>query len=157
MKRFLMFVGVAVVAAAMYVAASPASQRSSGPTEKQFLALKKTVTSLNKKLKTAKAEADFDTAYIGCLVSVSNGSISVLALPVSQFGTSSSGFLFGAPGTPNSSTARTALDVNTTSPTDVLQEFDPSCLSASGLKHGLKHGAVHAGAARLHSWIAKNG
>lgn len=154
MKRLLMFVGVAVVAAAMYVAASPASQRSSGPTEKQFLALKKTVTSLNKKLKTAKAEADFDTAYIGCLVSVSNGSISVLALPVSQFGTSSSGFLFGDSTT---STPRTALDVNTTSPTDVLQEFDPSCLSASGLKHGLKHGAVHAGAARLHSWIAKNG
>ena len=40
MKRFLMFVGVAVVAAAMYVAASPASQQASGPTAKQFKALK---------------------------------------------------------------------------------------------------------------------
>ena len=40
MKRFLMLVGVAVVAAAMYVAASPASQQSRGPTLKQFNALK---------------------------------------------------------------------------------------------------------------------
>jgi hypothetical protein len=38
MKRFLLLVGVAVVAAAMYVAASPASQQSSGPTAKQFKA-----------------------------------------------------------------------------------------------------------------------
>jgi hypothetical protein len=43
MKRFLMLVGVAVVAAAMYVAASPASQQAKAPTEKQFLALKKQV------------------------------------------------------------------------------------------------------------------
>ena len=39
MKRFLMLVGVAVVAAAMYVAASPASQQSKGATVKQFNAL----------------------------------------------------------------------------------------------------------------------
>ena len=51
MNRFLMLVGVAVVAAAMYVAASPASQQSKGPSEKQFLALKKTVTAQGKKLK----------------------------------------------------------------------------------------------------------
>ena len=55
MKRFLMLVGVAVVAAAMYVAASPASQQSKGPTEKQFLALKKTVTAQGKTLKMLKS------------------------------------------------------------------------------------------------------
>ena len=54
MNRFLMLVGVAVVAAAMYVAASPASQQSKGPTEKQFLALKKTVTAQGKKRQGAQ-------------------------------------------------------------------------------------------------------
>ena len=58
MKRFLMLVGVAAVAAAMYVAASPASQQSRGPTLKQFNALKKQVATLNKKLKAVTTEAD---------------------------------------------------------------------------------------------------
>src|SRR5205807_6522662 len=51
MKRFLMLVAVATVAGAMYVAASPASQQSRGPTERQFLALKKQVTAQGKLLK----------------------------------------------------------------------------------------------------------
>ena len=38
MKRFLLLAGVAVVAAAMYVAASPASQQSKFATEKHFAA-----------------------------------------------------------------------------------------------------------------------
>jgi hypothetical protein len=153
MKRFVMLVGVAVVAGAMYVAASPASQQSKGPTAKQFNALKKQVATLSKKLKTVQNEADFDTAYIGCLVNVSGSNLTILALPVSQFGSSSDGFLFGGPGTPPASaTARTALDVNTSNPTDILQEFDPTCLSASGLRHG----AVRSGVRRLQPWLAKN-
>ena len=43
MKRLLMFVGVAVVAAAMYVAASPASQQGSFASQKEVTALKKQV------------------------------------------------------------------------------------------------------------------
>jgi hypothetical protein len=58
MTRFLMLVGVAAVAAAMYVAASPASQQSRGPTAKQFNALKKEVATLSKNLKATKTEAD---------------------------------------------------------------------------------------------------
>ena len=54
MKRFLMLVGVAVVAAAMYVAASPAIQQSKGPTAKQFKALKAQVASLSKTVKAVK-------------------------------------------------------------------------------------------------------
>jgi len=54
MKRFLMLVGVAVVAAAMYVAASPASQQAKGPTAKQFKALKKQVTALGHTVKGLK-------------------------------------------------------------------------------------------------------
>ena len=48
MQRFLIFVGVAVVAAAMYVAASPASQQAKAPSAKQFNALKKQVAALKK-------------------------------------------------------------------------------------------------------------
>jgi len=62
MKRFLLLVGVAAVAAAMYVAASPASQQSKGPTLKQFNALKKQVATLNKTLKSlalAKIGAEY--------------------------------------------------------------------------------------------------
>ena len=62
MNRFLILVGVAVVAAAMYVAASPASQQSKGPTAKQFVALKKTVTAQGK---TIKQLTKFD--YAICL------------------------------------------------------------------------------------------
>ena len=70
MKRFLMLVGVAVVAAAMYVAASPASQQS-GPTAKQFNALKKQVASLSKTVKVLKA------VTTAC---------DQLAVPIDQFG-----------------------------------------------------------------------
>lgn len=81
MKRFLMLVGVAVVAAAMYVAASPASQQSKGPTAKQFNALKKQVTSLSKSLKA-------DSALLKAFVKV--------AVPINQFG-DPDGSLSGTP------------------------------------------------------------
>ena len=66
MKRFLMLVGVAVVAAAMYVAAGTASQQSAGVTAKQFAALKKQVASLSKTLKTVKAEAADADGFEAC-------------------------------------------------------------------------------------------
>ena len=97
MKRFLMLVGVAVVAAAMYVAASPASQQSRGPTLKQFNALKKQVATLNKKLKAVTTEADAAVWIIGAcyLHQNSDGTVGFNFMPVSQFGNSSPGFLFG--------------------------------------------------------------
>jgi hypothetical protein len=150
MKRFLMLVAVAAVAGAMYVAASPASQQSRGPTLKQFHALKKQVATLSKTLKTVvKPEADISASYIlTCLSSVSGGSITINAMPVSQRGTTTSGYLFG---TSVSSTPTTALDINTTAPTDVLQEFDPSCLSGA-----LRHSAARSGITHLHYGMAKD-
>ena len=143
MKRFLMLVGVAVIAAVMYVAASPASQQSSGPTEKQFLALQKKVTTLSNQLKkTVKPEADFSATYIlTCLSSVSGNTLTINAMPVSQRGSVATGYLFGDSGT---SAPTTALDVNTTTPTDVLQEFDPSCLAGA-----MKRAAGRAGISHL--------
>ena len=115
MQRFLIFVGVAVVAAAMYVAASPASQQAKAPSAKQFSALKKQVAAL-KKDETAVKKLSIALAQIvgGCYLD-SNGNLVVL--PVSQFGTASSGFVFGAPNTTTGQTARSALDVNASSPT----------------------------------------
>lgn len=147
MKRFLMLVGVAVVAGAMYVAASPASQQSRGPTLKQFNALKKQVATLTKTLKTVKGEADAAVTIIGgCyLKDNGNGTVSFEAMPVSQFGDSSSGFLFGTSGT---STPRTALDVAASSPQAYLQEIDPQCATQSFLRHR----AGRLGANRLQRW-----
>src|SRR3954465_9991011 len=152
MKRFSMLVAVAAVAGAMYVAASPASQQSRGPTLKQFNALKKQVATLSKTLKTVvKPEADISASYIlTCLSSVSGGSITINAMPVSQRGSTPSGYLFGTPAS-GGSTPTTALDINTTAPTDVLQEFDPSCLSGA-----LRHSAARSGISHLRYGMAKD-
>jgi hypothetical protein len=147
MQRFLIFVGVAVVAAAMYVAASPASQQTQqakGPSAKQFNALKKQVAALKKDETAVKK---LTVAVAGVVVTCyadSNGNF--VTLPVSQFGNSTSGFLFG---TSAVNTPRTALDVNATSPSEVLQEVNPSCLSSSGLRHG----TGRAGVSRLRALI----
>ncbi len=136
MKRFLMLVGVAAVAAAMYVAASPASQQSKTPTEKQFLALQKKVTTLSKSLKTVKSEANQAVGFIAtCLVSTNSG-----ALPVSEFGDSQAA-TFGYSYTPSAggtSGFTTALDIDgSASPQGYLQIVDSSCVSTSGLRHAL--------------------
>jgi len=111
------------------------------------------VASLTKELKTVKPEADISASYIlTCLSSVSAGTLTINAMPVSQRGSETagaSGYLFGT--TSVGSATTTALDINTTTPTDVLQEFDPSCLGA-----GLRHAAARSGINRLRDGMAKN-
>jgi hypothetical protein len=128
MKRFLMFVGVAVVAAAMYVAASPASQQSSGPTAKQFKALKAQVATLSKKLKTT--QADLNTlafVYVHC------------SLPSEINITQRTGYTNVNPAAPS-----TALDLGTsTNLTYALTPFnstDTGCQSLVGAA-ALRHNA----------------
>ena len=137
MKRFWMFVGVAVIAAAMYVAASPASRQSSGPTAKQFAALKKQVASMNKTLKSTTKEADAVAGFLSnCFLSQNAG-----VWPVSQFGDGQNhtfGYWYTDNGTDYSNV--TALDFDGGSTPDALfQAVDPSCVS-SALKHQLKPG-----------------
>jgi hypothetical protein len=154
MKRFLMLVGVAVVAAAMYVAAAPGSQQSKGPTARQFKALKNQVASLSKTLKKVKTEADAAVLIIGnCYLTVSGSTVNITAVPVSQFGSTTDGFLYGAPSSgtapvETAETARTALDINPSTPTHYLQDVNPSCLTGSALRHG----AVHSGSSLLQRW-----
>jgi outer membrane murein-binding lipoprotein Lpp len=123
MKRFLMLVGVAVVAAAMYVAASPASQQSSGPTAKQFKALKAQVAALSKKVKTTQNElAGLAVAYVHCSLPSEIG--------IAQFTVS---------GPPHP----TALDLAGSSPaTYDLTPFnsaDPACQNLVGAAAGREH------------------
>jgi type II secretory pathway pseudopilin PulG len=141
MTRFMMLVGVAVVAAAMYVAASSASQQSKGPTAKQFKALKKEVATLNKSLKTVKSEANAAVAFIGsCLTSQGSG-----VLPVNQFGnltgTGTTGYMIGTKTA--ASSVGTALDVDgSQTPGAFLQGVDPSCVQSSTLSHGGSSGRL---------------
>jgi opacity protein-like surface antigen len=113
MKRFLMLVGVAVVAAAMYVAASPASQQSKGPTLKQFNALKAKVASLSKSEKALKK------VVTDCVQ---------VAIPINQFGDpdgslsgTAQGYDYGKttfPGDPGPTTGFFTTGLDVTAPTD---------------------------------------
>jgi hypothetical protein len=113
MKRFLMLVGVAAVAAAMYVAASPAGQQSRGPTLKQFNALKAKVASLSKSEKALKK------VVTDCIQ---------VAIPINQFGDPdgslsgrAQGYDYGEvtfPGQPGATTGFFTTGLDVTSPTD---------------------------------------
>jgi outer membrane murein-binding lipoprotein Lpp len=108
MKRFLMLMSVAVVAAAMYVAAGSASQQSTGPTAKQFKALKAQVAALSKRVK--KDETSLDTlafAYVHC------------SLPSMITVDQRSGYQNGAGTT-------TALDIGNINPAYFLTTFNNS-------------------------------
>jgi outer membrane murein-binding lipoprotein Lpp len=139
MKRFLMLVAVAAVAAAMYVAASPASQQSSGVTAKQFKALKAQVANLSKSLKSTRAEADAAVGFIAnCLVSANAG-----VWGVSEFGDGAGGtfgYRYTEGGTNEINV--TALDFDGSgSPDAYLQSVDPTCVQA--LRHQLKPATAH--------------
>jgi len=96
----------------MYVAAAPGGLRSTGPTAKQFRALSKKVTTLQKQLKTVKTEAQAGLA-------IEELCILHAPLGVAQLGSSSSGYLFGPPQTTptaSTATATSALNVASASP-----------------------------------------
>jgi len=134
MKRFLMLVGIGVVAGAMYVAAAPGSRQATGPTARQFAALKKQVASLNKKLtaltkdeKVVRSAAAASVGYIATCFLDSTGNIQ--NLQVNDFGDTTTGFLFGGTGTP---TPRSALDVDTSgAPLAYLQRVTPGCVTGA--------------------------
>src|SRR5262245_1261836 len=146
MKKLLILVGVAVVAAAMYVAASPASRQSTGPTAKQFNALKKQVASLSKKLKTTKSDADATATIIAtCYLSVMGQTATFTVLPLSPFGgINGVGYLYGS--SASDATPRTALDKdNGPNPWAWLQMVNTQCATPGNR-------AVHVAASRVLRW-----
>ncbi len=152
MKQFLLLLGVAAVAGAMYVAGASGSQQAKFASQKEVAALQKKVTTLNSELKkTVKPEADLSASYIlTCLAKVSGGSVTVHTMSVVQRGTIALGYQFGSTG---STAPTTALDIapQGTTATAVLQEFDPSCLGGA-----LRQNALRSSISRLHDWTAKN-
>lgn len=152
MKRFLMLVGVAVVAAAMYVAASPASQQSRGPTAKQFKALKKQVAALSKKVKTAEGEAGL---ALSVLVACDQG-----AVPIGQFGDAQNGtegYYYKVSATQD--TVTTALDVadpSANANVPYITIGDKSCaqLFSGQLRHAAAKAGIRLPHASLPSWSA---
>lgn len=137
MKRFLMLVGVAVVAAAMYVAASPASQQSSGPTAKQFKALKAQVASLSKTLKLTQNDLNnLAFAYVHC------------SLP-SEFGVAQ--FTVGGSG----SLHPTAVDLESLNPTAELTPYDASDANCQSLIGAAAGSERHFNAARFAQTFAR--
>jgi hypothetical protein len=137
MRRFLMLVAVAAVAGAMYAAAAIGSREASPPTAKQFAALKKQVTILNTKLKALKKDetqvksaAVAAVEYIGACFFDTSGNIE--NLPVSEVGTSTFGFLVGAPGSGSTATTRSALDIDASGSAQALiQEVTPACVTTT--------------------------
>jgi len=159
MKRFLLLVGVAAVAGAMYVAAAPGSRQATAPTAKQFNTLKKQIASLSKKVKvltkdekTVRTAAVAAVEYIGACFLDSSGNIQTLQ--VNEFGTTTTGFLFGTPTggtTPTAATARSALDVDVSgSPLAYLQKVTPACVTGIA-----QTSAASSSIARLHLWAER--
>jgi hypothetical protein len=129
-NRFLMLVGVAVVAAAMYVAGSSASQVSKGVSLAKFNALNKKVSVLTKRVKSDEGVINtVGFAYVHCSLPS--------AIDISQ----RSGYQFG-------SSTTTALDLGTagTSPFVVtpFNTSDSACTSLIGAAP-----ARHRAAARI--------
>jgi hypothetical protein len=153
MKRFLMLVGVAAVAGAMYVAAAPGSRQAAAPTARQFAALKKQVASLNKKLKALtkdetsvkKLTVDVGTFIVGCYLSDTAG-----FKGVTRYGDPSSTYGFSYTSSAGATAVpRTALDFDTSAtPGAYLQAVDPVCATASSSASASAR--THAGAIRLH-------
>jgi hypothetical protein len=141
MKRLLMFVGVAVVAAAMYVAASPASQQGSFASQKEVTALKKQVASLSKSLKSTKKETGAIAGFLSdCFLSQNAG-----VWGVSQYGDGQNN-TFGYWYTDDGNTYEniTALDLDgTNTPMAFFQAVDPTCVNTA-LRHQLKPDMAHS-------------
>jgi opacity protein-like surface antigen len=154
MKRFLMLVGVAVVAAAMYVAASPASQQAKAPTAKQFNALKKQVAGLGKTVKGLKKVVAADSQLLTDCVKV--------AIPINQFGNPqpqtgevAEGYDYrkGATiGTPTSEFYTTGLDVSATTDTNAVWFVGGQAQCGTDLgETALQHAAAKAGIRLSHA------
>jgi hypothetical protein len=92
MRRFLALLAVAAIGAVMYVAAAPGSLQATGPTARQFAALKKQVAGLGNTVKTLKGQVGTLKGQVGTL----NGQLSALATDeagVKTLATNDDGFI----------------------------------------------------------------
>src|SRR5262245_28102285 len=78
MKRFLLVLALIAVAGATYVATAPGSQTATGPTLRQFRALKHQVAVLKSQMKIVKFVLGVDTKVLTDCMATSK--------PINQFG-----------------------------------------------------------------------
>jgi hypothetical protein len=137
MKPFLMLVGVAAVAGAMYVAGASGSQQTKFAPESQVVALQKKVKTLTTEVnKTVGPEAKAALGIISsCYLQVMNNQVKLNLFPVNVLGNSSDGYLFGTDA--SSATPTSALDYDNVAPSAYLQYDDPNCLSAAARHRSL--------------------
>jgi hypothetical protein len=155
MKRFLMLLGVAAIAGAMYVAAAPGSALHAGPTWKQYSGLVKQVAALKKQVAQVKKTAvDADAFIHGCFTTNNAGVAPVtLAGDVADLGTGSPqtyGYEYDStPGATETGplTFSTAINVDTSqTPQFFVQFVDPACVTGGAAPRAvgrLTHGAEH--------------
>lgn len=135
MRRFLALLAVAALGAVTYAATAPGGVHATGPTARQFAALKKQVARLETQVKAAKSEAEAGLGVLGlCVMHKPVG--------VDQVGTSTSGYLFGPPQTaPDAitATASSALNLAPSTETSPQNEFyelntsQPDCVKIANL------------------------
>jgi hypothetical protein len=125
MNRFLILLAAAAVAGAMYVAAAPGGQTRSGPTAKQFKALSRKVTTLQKQLGAVKKLSGEEAVIlVGCLL--------YTTAPTSQYGavtSGTSGYVYGIPSNSTTFGSTTALDLTHSggTPAFSLLGVNPDC------------------------------
>ena len=146
MSRFLALLAVAAIGAVMYVAAAPGSLQTTGPTARQFAALKKQVAGLGNTVKTLKGQVGTlngqlsalatDEAGVKTLATTDDGFIHNCliaghAIGVSRFGDPTGGTFGYAYQDSSGSFLTSALDVDSSStPAAYFQAVAASCVSS---------------------------
>jgi hypothetical protein len=142
MKRLLMLLAVAAIAGVMYVAAAPGSALHAGPSWKQYLALKKQVAALQKKVKGVQTESDGEAAVLlHCMLHSVIG-VNQKGDPAGTFG-----YTFNSSaGGPTAPTTGLDLAPNGTTPTYLIAPFnsDPACQQFVGVAGAEQAAAVFA-------------
>jgi hypothetical protein len=137
MKRFLMLVGVAAVAGAMYVAAAPGGRQSTAPTARQFAALKKQVARLSKSVKALKKDEGTVKKLALGEAEIIVGCLAYHAQAVDEFGDGANGtfgYQYQDPqqnsGVPFNVTALDFAPSTDTSADDWFLAVNPTCASS---------------------------
>jgi hypothetical protein len=146
MRRFLALLAVAAIGAVMYVAAAPGSLQATGPTARQFAALKKQVAGLGNTVKTLNGQVGTLKAQLSALAAdeaavktlgtnddafIHNCLIAGHAIGVSRFGDPTNGTFGYAYQDSTGSFLTSALDADSSStPSAFFQAVAASCVSS---------------------------
>jgi hypothetical protein len=139
MKRFLALLAVAAIGAVMYVTAAPGGLQATGPTARQFAALKKQVAGLSNTVKTLKgqlAALKTDEAAVKVLATTDDGFIQSCLIAghvvgISRYGDPSGTYGYSYQDSTAHTSLTSALDADASSTPNVFfQGVAASCVSS---------------------------